>query len=210
MWTTALKSWISSLFAIEKNISSCIYGEKYPSIHKPWGKCRPNGTMHYSRKTCFISEAKSIPCTMPTKWMELHKGCRGPLQLTGAQQTLADRCSPAADIIYWALRPHSQAKLFPREPAIKEPDKETPVHQEIQGKGPACSSHGCSSYMQFWDADTVSISRVRRLCLGSQSSWPCVHPFTLPGQRGSLLWSSCMGPSASTEFLLSARILPLW
>lgn len=31
-----------------------------------------------------------------------------------------------ADIIYYALRPNSQAKLFPGELTIKEPDKENP------------------------------------------------------------------------------------
>lgn len=44
----------------------------------------------------------------------------------GTQQRLAELCSLAADIIYYALRSNSQAKLFPGELAIKEPDKEKP------------------------------------------------------------------------------------
>lgn len=120
--------------------------------------------------------------------------CEGPLQLTGAQQRDAERCSLAADIIYCGLRHNDRAKPFPGELTTKEP-KKIPVHGEIHGKVPACSRNG-SSYCTRAVCRRRGRAREQRrqLCLRS----PAASLVCLP----SCCWAG--GERAASKVLLLA------
>jgi len=95
----------------------------------------------------------------------------GPSQLTGTQQSLAERGSLAADIIYCALRPDRRAKLFPGLLTIKGP-KKIPMHWEIQGKVPACNSDHSSSCTRAVPRCRDSLHEQREAALPRVSKQP--------------------------------------
>lgn len=72
----------------------------------------------------------------------------------GTQQRLVEQCLLTAGVIYYALRPNSQAKLFPGELATEEPDKENPDALGDTGEGSCMQQpsvqrlHTCSFKMQ--------------------------------------------------------------
>lgn len=157
----------------------------------------------------FLRPNPSLVRCQQNEW-NYTKDVKGPSQLTGTQRRLAERCSLAADIIYYALGPNSQAKLFPGELPIKEPDKENPDALGDTGQGSCVQQQSLQPLHTYgFEMQRLPPRAERQLCPKPLSSRPCMHPFAPPGQRGSLLRSSCTGPSAGTEFVLSARILPL-
>lgn len=137
---------------------------------------------------------------MLTELMKSHQGCKKVLcNQWEHQQRPAEQCLLPANVIYYALRPKSQAKLLPGELTIKGQSKHTLMHWEMEGKVLACNSDHSSSCNSF--------ERHRfheQLCLGCLSSQACVQL----GQKGSLLRPGCMGPAAGTEVLLPGRTLP--